>query len=1189
MLGTIAWFEIASRLRRVSTYVYFGVFFALAFLVINIAGGAFSGGSITIGIGGKANINSPVALHTFITLFAHFGIIVTGAILGRAVYQDFENGAYPLFFTKPITKAQYLGGRFLGAFFVMLAILSSLGRGCWLGTLMPWLDHSRIGANRAAAYVLPYLTSVIPNLVFSGTIFFALAALLRRILPIYVASIVFLVGYLIASSMFRDIDNRVVAALIDPFGMSATSLVTEYWPAAERNTRLLGLSGLFLANRIVWLGVAAAVGVWAYRRFTFAHLPPQRRNKELDAGAARAATMPAAVATRHDLSSDLATLAQLVRLQLRETVKSVYFIAIVVCGVGFVLATSAQVGKLYGTTTWPVTYEVLEVVHGTFALFILIIVTFFSGELVWRERDARLDQIVDAMPLPSWVSFGGKLGALLGVQVLLVTLVGVCGIVLQLIKGYTHIELGLYWRDLYATRLLDYWYVCVLAVLVHVLVDNKYLGHFVMVLFYIATIALPFVGVEHNLAVYGSTPEYSYSDMNGYGHFVRPLVWFHLYWAAGAVALAIVANLFAVRGVERGFRWRLRIARARLGGPARLALGGALAVFVAVGAYIFYNTNVLNHYRTAKDARRISADYERKYKKFEKAPAPAVTSVRYAVDIFPGPRRATVRATWQLVNRGDQPIDKLYFTGPSVLEISSLTLGHGEHFTIRDETAGFYEVSLREPLQPKQTATLTYDAQAAAHGFKNGGSDGVPIYGNGTFIPTTSLLQLGYQSEDELSDDSDRRKENLPPKDHIFALANAPDARQHGELGDDWLSFDAEVSTDADQLAIAPGTLEKEWSDGGRRHFRYHMNGPVLNLFVFLSANYAVKTDRWNDVGIEIDYQKGHEYNLARMIAGVQKSLDYYTQHFGPYQFDHVRIVEFPRYAQFAQSFANTIPFSESIGFIARVNPNDENDVDYPFYVTAHEVGHQWWGHQIVGAKAQGANLLVETLAQYSALMVMKHDVGAVQMKRFLKYELDNYLRGRVFERKKEAPLDHVETQAYVYYNKGSLVMYALQDYLGEDVVNGVLRTLIKEHAYEGAPHLLASDLVQAFRAAAPEKYRPIVSDLFEKIVLYQNRALSATAHKRPDGKYDVHVKVSCKKVEADLNGFEQERPLDEWIDVGVLDAKGVPLALEREHIDKPETEYTFTVAGEPARAGIDPLVKLIDRKWEDNTVAVDK
>ena len=90
------------------------------------------------------------------------------------------------------------------------------------------------------------------------------------------------------------------------------------------------------------------------------------------------------------------------------------------------------------------------------------------------------------------------------------------------------------------------------------------------------------------------------------------------------------------------------------------------------------------------------------------------------------------------------------------------------------------------------------------------------------------------------------------------------------------------------------------------------------------------------------------------MIASVKASLDYFTKHFSPYQHRQVRIVEFPRYAAFAQSFPNTIPYSEGIGFIAKVDPDDPDDIDYPYYVTAHEVAHQWWAHQIIGADVQG-------------------------------------------------------------------------------------------------------------------------------------------------------------------------------------------------------------------------------------------
>ena len=107
----------------------------------------------------------------------------------------------------------------------------------------------------------------------------------------------------------------------------------------------------------------------------------------------------------------------------------------------------------------------------------------------------------------------------------------------------------------------------------------------------------------------------------------------------------------------------------------------------------------------------------------------------------------------------------------------------------------------------------------------------------------------------------------------------------------------------------------------------------------------------------------------------MKKSLDYCTRNFGPYQHQQVRILEFPRYARFAQSLPNTIPYSEAIGFIARVEQTD--DIDYPFYVTAHEVAHQWWAHQVIGADVQGATMLSETLAQYSALMVMEKEYGA--------------------------------------------------------------------------------------------------------------------------------------------------------------------------------------------------------------------
>jgi len=366
------------------------------------------------------------------------------------------------------------------------------------------------------------------------------------------------------------------------------------------------------------------------------------------------------------------------------------------------------------------------------------------------------------------------------------------------------------------------------------------------------------------------------------------------------------------------------------------------------------------------------------------------------------------------------------------------------------------------------------------------------------------------------------------------------------------------------------------------------MDSPILNFFAFQSARYAVRKDRWNDVAIEVYYQPGHEYNLDRMIAATKAGLDYFTAAFGPYQHKQFRIIEFPRYQSFAQSFPNTVPYSEAIGFIARVRDGDPEDIDYPYYVTAHELAHQWWGHQVPGANVQGDTMLVETLAQYSALMVMKKKYGEAKMQRFLRYELDRYLVGRSAEQKKELPLDRVENQPYIHYRKGSLVMYALADYLGEENLNRAIRAYRDEWAFKGPPYSSTRHLLARIREATPPHLQYALDDFFDSITLYDNRAVSAKAKALPDGRYEVALEVLAKKRKADALGKEDDAALADWIDIGVLDADNQPLYLEKRSIDREQSAFTIVVGRKPTRAGIDPYNKLIDRRPKDNTVAVE-
>jgi aminopeptidase N len=231
--------------------------------------------------------------------------------------------------------------------------------------------------------------------------------------------------------------------------------------------------------------------------------------------------------------------------------------------------------------------------------------------------------------------------------------------------------------------------------------------------------------------------------------------------------------------------------------------------------------------------------------------------------------------------------------------------------------------------------------------------------------------------------------------------------------------------------------------------------------------------------------------------------------------------------------------------------------------------------------------MLVESLAQYSALMVMKKKYGAANMRRFLSYELNNYLRGRAFEQKKELPLSRVENQPYIHYNKGSLVFYALQDYIGEDKLNQAIRSFRDAHAFKGPPYPSSEELVQRIREATPPELQYLVEDLFEKIVVYDNRAVSATMKQLAGGKWEVTMKVVAKKRVADELGKESDVALDDLIDIGVIDEKGDAIAVEKKRIKAEETSFTMTVDKRPVKAGIDPLNKLIDRRPGDNAIVV--
>ena len=1210
-------FELKYRLRRPATWIYFVLLALMAALLTSAAGGIFgSGTNIVIGGGGgKTLINGPQFISSAITIISWFGILISSAIMGNPVYRDFEHRTHALFYTTPISKAGYLGGRFWGSFVICVLVFLGIVLGAWLGALLPGVEPTKVGPFHASYYLWPFLVMVVPNIFFTGAIFFTLATLTRNILSTYIGSVLLLVGYLIAQSFLLDLDNKNLAAALDAFGAAAIYYTTRYWTVAERNTVLVPLSSYILLNRLLWLGIGAALLGLCFARFRFSAFASDKApsKKQLRANALTTDTASAVpgmggrlvlprVAQLFSGAMSLRQCWSLTKLEFRGIVRSVYFAAIVGAGVIFLLVTGWQVGKTFGTNTYPVTNEMVSLLSGTFALFFLIIITYYSGELVWREREAGVSQITDALPVPNWVPFLSKLAALGLVQVVLLGVVMVCGILLQTLKGYFHYEPGLYLKSLFGVQLIDYLLLCVLAMLIQVLVNNKYLGHFVMVLYYVANIFKSQLGINHNLLNFTADPGTPYSDLNGYGHFLWGFGWFKLYWAAGAVLLALLANIFWVRGTEATPARRITEGQRRWGRPAWTALTLGLLTMLGAGSFIFYNTNVENQYFTPKEQEKQQATYEQKYRRYKDLPQPKIVAVSLHTDLFPSKRQVHIAGSYWLKNRQPRALDSVLVLVPRTARIRQLSLGRPAAtlaFSDSSLSQAYVRIyRLARPLASGDSLEMTTVLDYGEKGFPNAGSN-TDIVQNGLFMNNNTYLPaIGYQEQAELGEDDVRKRQGLKPKERQ-APATDQKARQRMGLSSsaDWIQFEATVSTDADQTAIAPGRLLRQWQQNGRRYFQYKMEQPMLNFYTFLSGRYLVYKDQWPDpaghrtVPIEIYYQPGHEYNLKTMAAGVKEALSYCTAHFSPYQHSQVRIIEFPKYQSFAQSFAGTIPFSESIGFIAKVDPKDPDDIDYPFYVTAHEVAHQWWGHQVPGADVQGETMLVETMAQYTALMVMKHHYGPATMSKFLNYEANSYLTGRAFERKKEVPLSKVENQGYIHYRKGSQVMYALQDYLGEDKVNAALHRFLQQHAYEKTgPYATAPQLVAEFRKVAPDSLQPLITDMFDRITLFENRITEAESKKLPDGRYQVKLTVESKKLVADSLGTERPTPENDFLPVAIFPEKGAakqpmpPLLLVKSRFHAGTNQLQFTVAQKPASVTVDPYHELIDRVTDDNT-----
>lgn len=1210
MFKEIFLFEIKYRLKRPATWAYFGILVLFGLLV-------------AIGDNGPASekvfVNAPTAIAQTMITISIFGIMIASAIMGVPVYRDIEHKTENYFFSYPITEKGYLLGRFFGSMAILFMVSLGLQLGLIIGSLIGpyagYVEAERYTFFNLWHYLQPTLMIYWTNLFFAGCIFFALVSLTKRVMLAYAGGAILFITYLVTLTLTQDIDNKTLTSLLDPFGLTSVGNLTQYWTPEEQNTRLIPFEGMLFWNRLLWIGLGIALLLLTLFRFDFQSFLNKnfsRKKKktvkdQIKSGAAL--TKIPSVSKVFSGSLNFKLLFKLAFMEFKNIISDNFFKAIFIAAVAFLFFDGWFGSPIYGTPSLPLTYYMLEVKDFTYVILIFILIVFMTGEVLHRERGVKYDQIFGSLPIPNRIVYGSKFLALIMVSFILVNMVLVSGVLNQVLKGYFNFEFDKYFTDLYLFEFPKYISFVLLAFFVHSIVTKKFLGHVVAIAIWVFLFGLNALGdIDNNMYLYSYVPGYTISDMNGFGHFGTALLWFKTYWLAFGGVLLVIGYLFWKRGTDSGRKARWSLAKSRLNWRSLGALGILAVIFVGTGAFINHNTTGLNNYTTSDERTITRADYEKEVSKYDKIAQPKVIDVKLNADLIPEQRSANISTVLTIVNKTDEPINKLHLNWSRGLlkqEITEFLVDNKEPKLEEDfKDYGYQIYTIDTPMAPGDTLIMKLGIEANYKGFPNEGSGSSIVY-NGTFLNNNFFPSFGYTSQGELTSDQDRKKYDLPIKD--YQLPEQTDAWGTSNLlfndDADYITFEGTVSTAPNQIAILPGYLQKEWEENGRKYFTYKMEGELDFFYNISSAEYAVHSEVWTGkqgekVNIEIFHHPSHTYNLDRFVNGVKKSMDYFTENYGPYQYRQIRILEFPRYSTFAQSFPNTVPFAESFGWVGDFS--DPNNLDYVFTVTSHEVAHQWWGHQISPSATRGANQISETMAEYSSLMVMKKEYGIDAMQRFLKEELDSYLRGRANEGKFEKTLLDNDTQAYVWYRKGGLILYALQDLIGEDNLNKEFKAYTEAARFRPeAPFTTTNEWYSYINKATPDSLRYYLEDSFEKITLYSNKTTKANYKKNPDDTYEVTIDVESSKTHFDglgkiLDSPEKPNILEVAVfEKDTINDKGLtvkrPIALKRVWVKPGLSSYTFTTDKLPTKAGIDPYNKMIDRIPDDNLIAVEE
>ncbi|WP_299243629.1 M1 family aminopeptidase [uncultured Aquimarina sp.] len=1179
-------FEWQYHSKQLSFYIFSTIFFLLGFYMS-------SGGRL--GATELVKTNSPYQISFFIGIFSLVSVFAIMFYCINAMVRDRQYHAEGIIHSTPVKKHHFFWSRFIGTFLISLLVYTLMLIGFAVGTFFS-NNPDGLGPFVFNHYFYIWSSLVLANLFILTALLFSFATLSRKALIVYIGAVliyalywgcsIFLNSPMLAQAVPPSPENMIIAAIADPFGLSAFFEQTMYWTPFQKNNQLVSFSGYFLWNRLIWLSFSILLLGITYRLFSFRKgIQKIKKTKDLSDEILKKKTYTPVLTFAKTSKAQFIGFLSLTKLELAAIFKSLPFIAILLI---WVLIAFTEIysriyeGGAYQDSLYPVTYFLIELISDPLPIMGLILIIFYSGELVWRECNVHFNEITDVTPASNGIFFFSKYVALLVLPMLLILIGVLISVGFQIVGNYYQLEWSQY-INLFYFQSIELFFYGVVALFIQSLVSNKYLGMFLsgILIFGLGSTLSNFIGIEHSLLQLGRTPPIVYIDMNGYGTYPRIFHWYALYWMALAGILVLLAFKLWRRGTISGFKFRMQQLFSNWKKSERSIIFGFLILFIGSGSVIFYNTNIVNEYRSSNKQLDLAEAYERKFKQYDTLEELYPVDIKTAIDIYPKAKKYSVRADYILSNKSDVKVNMVFISPREPLQSVFL---ENAILVEQDIIFNTYLFKLNDPLLPDERLKFQYELSVQNDGFEKRGA----IVENGSYIIHSSFSpSLGYRNSREIRNASERKKRGLPQLKEETMEAKDLHSIPDNLIGK--LPFETIVSTQSDQIALAPGNLIKEWKEDKRNYYHYKTEEKVSPMLGYFSAKYEVQKETHNGVTIAQYFHSGHDINVASTMKASKETLDYCIENFGDYPFDHLRIAEIPAYWPFGgQALPGTISMVEDQFYLL-----DQRNTDIFNLVakrTIHEIAHQWWGHILTPKMTRGAGFFIEGLAKYTEIVVMEKYYGKGVLWNLSEYSNNRYFTGRSYASEIEPPIYLSDGEDHLLYGKDYTTMLALKELIGAEKIDAILQKIVSQYRNKEELEVVTLDFLKEVYQVTPAKYHTLVDDWFKRIITY-DLSVEGTSYKElSNGQFEVVLDVVTKRFETKKQGEDAAISLDEPIQIGLFTKHpkevGVGeqiLYLEPHNFDNETSQIKIIVNELPVYVSIDPYGTRLDKNRIDN------